>query len=966
MATFSDGGDNFYGSYTVLGSNFTWSGTKTLNAADPEGSTVVETAIKSKVDTKSNPKVDVDNIDFIINLKKGLTFTPTEISFRATRYGTDGGKIDVLWLNSDGTTKSLASAVTPNRDNGNDANKKPTGYKYTDYNFPISGEETNGACGIRLFVYNINGKTYGFCDIVIKGTITGTAIEETMYTIETAVSPEGAGIIDQNPVGAMLAEGTGVEFSATANTGYKFLDKWTVNGVEYPGETYSIASLADNTTVTAHFEKLPVLTFAKPEGVTCVNRAFPANVNTIDVGGTYTLPYNYMYYKEGYTMTGWTDGTTEYSCGDTYTIAGDATLTPLFRENTKSLTAHAGDVSVVYDFDQSTNNGRVVNIEGNEDIFITTANVDGEDIDVTLNVNCTDDAGVEGRRGKLNNTNGSRAQMNVGTVFTIPVEEGSTITIKSDRIKFSSTTFNGEPGTYNDSEYTASYTAGTAGNVEVIAQESNMYIKSITVTYPAIPTKAATPSVGIHRFDFAGKTYPVTITAAEGEKLFVAVDGGEPAEMVSPAKVNANSSIVAYATADGLDNSETVTKALPAYNSAKPYVAWVYAPTYASIQEGFADDKILCAMQEEYNVVLTEYADTEAPSDTLGSADLIVSTESMNGNGNLAKGMNEFVGKIPMINMKMFSYNSGRWEWGTGKNPGKEVVGFTPTSTLYVLFDGVTPEADGTINLYDFNLTDKNHIQTADFTSAPAGNVILGKASDGYAAVHCLDKFFGIGLSSDSWKDYNDNAAIVVCNAARMLLAGTPLDAKRYTLTTADTEFYSLYLDYNAAIPAGITAYTGQLSADETKLTVQPVAGSVLPAGTAVLVKSAAPGTFAFESTTATAAVGENSLKGVAADTDLTVLAETGKQVLTLGMKDGQIGFRQPADTKIKANRAYLLVSETSPAKVSIMMADPTGISEIGNDSTDGAPACYNLAGQRVEAKAKGLIIKNGKKHIAK
>lgn len=185
-------------------------------------------------------------------------------------------------------------------------------------------------------------------------------------------------------------------------------------------------------------------------------------------------------------------------------------------------------------------------------------------------------------------------------------------------------------------------------------------------------------------------------------------------------------------------------------------------------------------------------------------------------------------------------------------------------------------------------------------------------------------------------------------------------------LTTADTEFYSLYLDYNAAIPAGITAYTGQLSADETKLTVQPVAGSVLPAGTAVLVKSDAPGTFAFESTTATAAVGENSLKGVAADTDLTVLAETGKQVLTLGMKNGQIGFRRPADTKIKANRAYLLVSETSPVKVSIMMADPTGISEIGNDCTGGTPACYNLAGQRVEAKAKELIIKNGKKHIAK
>lgn len=187
-------------------------------------------------------------------------------------------------------------------------------------------------------------------------------------------------------------------------------------------------------------------------------------------------------------------------------------------------------------------------------------------------------------------------------------------------------------------------------------------------------------------------------------------------------------------------------------------------------------------------------------------------------------------------------------------------------------------------------------------------------------------------------------------------------------LATADTDLYSLYLDYNAAIPAGITAYTGVLDAAETTLTLQPVAGSVLPAGTAVVVKSDAPGTFVFESTTATAAeTGENSLRGVASDTDVTALAEAGKTVLTLGMKDGKIGFRRPADTQIKANRAYLLVSETNMAKqVGIVMGGATAISEVGNAADANTPARYNLAGQRVEAKAKGLLISNGKKHIAK
>lgn len=188
-----------------------------------------------------------------------------------------------------------------------------------------------------------------------------------------------------------------------------------------------------------------------------------------------------------------------------------------------------------------------------------------------------------------------------------------------------------------------------------------------------------------------------------------------------------------------------------------------------------------------------------------------------------------------------------------------------------------------------------------------------------------------------------------------------------FTLTTADTEFYSLYLDYAVTIPENVTAYTGSLDADESVLTVSEIEGDVIPAETAVLVKSSVAGTYTFEETDETATVGATALKGVLAETDATALAETGKVVLTLGMKDNKIGFRKPAEGKIGANKVYLLVRETNAAKgVSISFGgDTTGISEIGVRPAANAPL-YNLAGQRVGEGTKGLLIKNGRKYINK
>ena len=195
--------------------------------------------------------------------------------------------------------------------------------------------------------------------------------------------------------------------------------------------------------------------------------------------------------------------------------------------------------------------------------------------------------------------------------------------------------------------------------------------------------------------------------------------------------------------------------------------------------------------------------------------------------------------------------------------------------------------------------------------------------------------------------------------------------AKSFSLTTADTEPYSLYLDYPVTIPEGIEAYTGALDAAEETLTMKEVEGTI-PANTAVIVKSATADTYVFKETYTAAAIESNSLKGVTADTDIATLVTAGKTLLTLGTKGGKVAFRKPATgtTQVKANKAYLLVNTPSSegAKTVKMIFDgeTTGISEFtANEDVTNAPL-FNLNGQRVNANAKGLLIKNGKKIIIK
>ena len=114
-------------------------------------------------DSKAN---DGNAINFIITPKPGLTFTPTNVSFKSTRYGTNGGKLDIAWKNSDGTLVSLATAEQPLRDNATP--------NVSEFSYEVGAKASDGACGLQINLYSLDpGKHVGFSEIIINGTLSG-------------------------------------------------------------------------------------------------------------------------------------------------------------------------------------------------------------------------------------------------------------------------------------------------------------------------------------------------------------------------------------------------------------------------------------------------------------------------------------------------------------------------------------------------------------------------------------------------------------------------------------------------------------------------------------------------------------------------------------------------------------------------------------------------------------------------
>ena len=163
-----------------------------------------------------------------------------------------------------------------------------------------------------------------------------------------------------------------------------------------------------------------------------------------------------------------------------------------------------------------------------------------------------------------------------------------------------------------------------------------------------------------------------------------------------------------------------------------------------------------------------------------------------------------------------------------------------------------------------------------------------------------------------------------------------------------------------------LKAYTIKVDEDNQKVAYTEFTG-VVPAGKAVLVCGTegqkyelAPATEKADATFAT---------------DLTVSDGTvksdGTNFYGFTTKDGVSGFvRVAKDVAVPLGKGYLrLTGNTAAAPVFYSInigGGTTGIGQVEVEKATENGAIYNLAGQRVDASYKGVVIKNGKKYVNK
>ena len=186
------------------------------------------------------------------------------------------------------------------------------------------------------------------------------------------------------------------------------------------------------------------------------------------------------------------------------------------------------------------------------------------------------------------------------------------------------------------------------------------------------------------------------------------------------------------------------------------------------------------------------------------------------------------------------------------------------------------------------------------------------------------------------------------------------MEVPTHNISITSAGYATFCLPYNATVPQGLTAYTASDKGDYIKLTAK--AGGKIAAGEGVVLKGE-ENTYTFVATAESVLPTEGNLMvGVTENTHLT--ATDNAYMLVRDKNSGEITFSLlNADYTLSANKAYLKLEENDARKLISTIWDDngTGIDEILNTSTLNNNTIYNLSGQRLRQRQKGLNIIDGK-----
>lgn len=406
-----------------------------------------------------------------------------------------------------------------------------------------------------------------------------------------------------------------------------------------------------------------------------------------------------------------------------------------------------------------------------------------------------------------------------------------------------------------------------------------------------------------------------------------------------------------------------------AYNEimhyTKSFNVWVEVAEPTTAAE--ADDAVLQYKEKTYDAVLAKYA-LDITDKTIGGMGDWTFTSTKNNVGQQTNSNQHYSGNTHTY------YEGNGWGktgWGftmaktVELNPGEYVIKLAARSTSNVT--GTLTVNDGTSDIASTALANKNDtgygIDTSgDCNFHPTGtyaNNNLGRGWEwGMVRFVLREKktvTFTYSVETDAL-----NAWSSVCDAS--LLASqiyVPITINEgKTATTIGSEYA---LDFTDA--EGIEAYTvSEINGSYAKM--EQVTGAV-PANTGLVI-TGKPGTYYAKVTQEAATLaGTNYLEAVTTETKYT--SDASNTYYVYGALNGVEGFYRAAGYTVPAGKAVLKVPVSQyPAKAAIYLnGGATGVAEVEAGADTDSEPIYNVCGQRI-SKAKGLVIKGGKKYFVK
>ncbi len=547
-------------SNSVFGSDLRLNSTTTGTCTKSDGTGSYTFTLLARGGSSSNGNNDARlpgrYIDFSFTPAKGLTFTPTSVSFDIVKWGTGDPQffVDVI----EGTSAAVQIA------NQQVLNKMSSGKMESfdtaplSHTYDLTGNAnvvaTTDKVTLRIYIGKLaDTKQVGLRNVVISGTVSGTPVVTTTYTITAATNDASLGTVSGT---ATVEENEEVTLTATP-TAAGYFTKWQKNDADFAGNTVNpitVTAIAD-ATYTAIFEAKKAITFAKGEGTGTV----PSTAYVVG-GEDYTIPETYSLYKAGATLTGWDDGSNTYAPGATISnVTTDIALTAVFTDNTVNL----GDEATTVNWTFARSAGApTISCENSETDYVQHTTISGTRFDAVMHINTIKDAFYSSTTGKVNNTsNVGCAQVNKGTQFTIPVVKGTVITYTATNgtPAAGNITFGGENGTVSGMVTTYTYT-GATGTLNILAALSNLYPSGISVSYPALPVTITpahdkTTYITPKALDFSGVAGLIAYVATDAKTASVTmtpvttVPAGTPLLLVGTASTDYNVPVIASASA---------------------------------------------------------------------------------------------------------------------------------------------------------------------------------------------------------------------------------------------------------------------------------------------------------------------------------------------------------------------------------------------------------------------------------